>query len=84
MDVDFQKFMYNMMELPDWRMIHYIDTPIDYTHLAEFRAIVGAFGIMLWHRLNERGNLDARYFYVVESCTTSYAIVAAYINADYA
>lgn len=82
MDADFQVFMTNLMMLPDWRTIHYLEEPINYQATAPFKDAVRAFAVLIWERLKNKGNLDQRYYYLLESCTDQYAVIGAYINAD--
>lgn len=82
MDTDFQGYMLNLMELPVWEMIHYVDGPVNYEVTAPFKDAVRVMGIMLWQRLNSRGNLNKGYYFIVESCTESLVIVAVYEEVD--
>lgn len=81
---DFQTFLYNLMELPVWATIYYLDGPVDYDKVAFFRDAVRAFGIFIWHTMRQRAGMDERYFYLLESCGPTVAIVGAYVNADVA
>lgn len=81
MDVDFQAFLANLMMLPAWSTIHYLEGPVNYDIIGDFRNAVRAMGISIWHRLSSRNNLDSRYFYTLESCTEDIAIVALVIDS---
>lgn len=82
MHPDFQSFMANMMELPCWATIHYLDTPVDYDLVDRFRNAMRAFAITVWHTMKMRAGLDDGLIYVLESCTDNMAIVGAYVDAS--
>ena len=84
MDMDFQIFMLNIMELPCWDLIHYLTEPIDYQRSAPFKDAFRAFAIWLWGEFNQRHLFDRRYIYVFESATTTMVLVNAYVDADQA
>jgi len=82
MDQDFETFMANIMMLPDFRTIHYLEEPINYQVVGDFRNAARAFAILIWRRLSSRGNMDLRYTYVLETSNEMYAVVGAYIDSS--
>lgn len=84
MDQDFQVFMANLMELPVWTTIHYVDAPVDYDQATPFKHAVRAFAITLWHTMHNKGCLNNQNIYILESCSDTLAIVGQYVDADQA
>ncbi len=84
MDSDFQVFMANLMDLPVWATIHYVDAPVDYSRAEPFKHAVRAFAITIWNTLSTKGCLDNNNLYLLESCSTEFAIVGQYLDADQA
>lgn len=78
---DIQEFMANLQQLPSWKTIHYLPSPVDYEMTSKFASDVKAMGFMIWHRLKDRGNLDARYFYALESCSEQFMIVSCLVDS---
>lgn len=80
---DAQDFTLKIMSIPAWSTINYTDAPINPLHYVEFAAAVRSMALQLWHRLNSKGNLDGRYLYLVESCSTTFVVVSTYTEAGY-
>lgn len=81
-DVDFQVFMANIMGIPNWKTIHFLEEPVDYERVAPFREAVRFMAILIWNRLKDKGNLDQQYVYLLESASSSVAIVSQVVNAE--
>lgn len=82
MTPDFQAFMANLMMLPDWKTIHYLEEPLDYSRVDPFKQAVRAFAILLWHRLYTRDKLNENYVFVFQSCNADYAYVKTYLESN--
>ena len=81
MDMDANTFMLNLMELPDWRVIHYLDTPIDYNAIGFFRDAMRIFAIGVWENLRKHVTTETKYTYILESCNLSMAVISVYVDA---
>lgn len=77
-EVDPQAFAANIMAVPDYRAIHYLDTPINYEAVRPFTETVRSFALILYQRLLEKGNLQPGLFYAVEACTPQFIVVKIY------
>ena len=82
MDLDASAFMYNLMELPDWRTIHYLETPVDYNAVGFFREAYKVFAIGVWENLRKHLANDEKYTYILEGCSVSMAAIGVYLDAD--
>jgi len=82
MDSDGQAFMGNLMELPVWETIHYLDTPVNYDITVHFRNEMRAFGLAIWHEITSRYRPTEPTIYVLESCDISMAVIGAYVDSS--
>jgi len=78
LSTDFQDFMLRLMEIPVWTTLHYTDRPIDPNLTRTFADQLRAFGISLWHRMEQRKTMLPNRFHVLESCDTMKLIIASY------
>ena len=82
MDVNATAFMYNLLELPDWRTLHFLETPINPAAVEFFREAVRAFALGVWENLRRKVDATEKYTYVLESCNGSMAVIHMYLDAD--
>lgn len=78
LDVNFDTFMLNLMEVPQWETIYYGDKDLDFQQAKPFMSQVRAFGITLWTRMNERRTLLPNRYYLLESEDEQLLVVASY------
>lgn len=81
-DVDFQTFMANIMMLPAWSAIHYLDEPVNYDIVGPFGDQVRAMAVLIWNRLKTKGNLNENYFYMLETCTETMMVVVCAVDSN--
>ena len=84
MESDFQAFMLNIMELPCWDLIHYLQEPIDYERSSPFKDAFRSFAIWLWGEFQNKGLFERQYIYIFEYATSTFIMVNAYVDAGQA
>lgn len=77
-DVSFEAFMLNLMELPQWETIYYGEQDLDMQLTKPFAAQFRAFAITLWGRMKTRQTLLPNRYYLLESEDEQLLVVASY------
>lgn len=83
LDSDLQTFMYNLMELPYWKLINYTPKETCEVYDEIFKNAVRAFGVCLWNNMQTHQLLYPNAHFHLESCTPVMVIITAYVNADF-
>lgn len=83
MSDDMQDYSIALLSLPDWRTIHFLDSPINYELVMPFRDELRAIGLMLWQKIKSVNALEPSSYRIFYSATLDIVIFTSYADATY-
>ena len=76
---------YDLMTVPNFVTLNYTETPINVKDpvVAHFRDSTRAFGLVIFETIRTKVHREGQWYYFLESCSLTTAVISTVINADY-